>query len=64
MFLFNGGAPIGMSDQGEVSVAKVDNPDTANDYTMVYIDTDADPEPEASIRLNGLLDLTIKNFVL
>lgn len=64
MFLFNGGAPIGMSDQGEVSVVKVDNPDTANDYTMVYIDTDADPEPEASIRLNGLLDLTIKNFAL
>ncbi len=64
VFLFNGGAPIGMSDQGEVSVVKVDNPDTANDYTMVYIDTDADPEPEASIRLNGLLDLTIKNFVL
>jgi hypothetical protein len=64
VFLFNGGAPIGMSDQGEVSIVKVDNPDTANDYTMVYIDTDADPEPEASIRLNGLLNLTIKNFVL
>lgn len=63
-FLFNGGAAIGVSNEGEVSVVKIDNPDTANDYTMVYIDTDADPAPEASIRLNGLLNLTIKNFAL
>ena len=63
-FIFNGGAPIGTTPQGELSVAKVDNAGTANDYTMIYIDTDADLEPEAAIRVNQFPKLTIKNFVL
>lgn len=63
-FMFNGYAPIGTSSEGEVSIVKVDNAGKANDYMMVYIDTDADPEPEAAIKLNKLLKLSLKNFVL
>lgn len=63
-FMFNGAAPIGTSNEGEISVVKVDNPGKTNDYMMIYIDTDADPDPEAAIRVNKLLKLSIKNFVL
>lgn len=63
-FIFNGGAPIGTSPQGEISVVKVDNAGKNDDYTMIYIDTDADTEPEAAIRVNKFPKLSIKNFVL
>lgn len=63
-FLFNGAAPIGTSVEGEISIAKVDNPGKADDYTIIYIDTDDDPEPEAAIRVNKFPKLTIRNFVL
>lgn len=63
-FMFNGASPIGTSSQGEISVVKVDNPGKTNDYMMIYIDTDADPDPEAAIRVNKLLKLSVKNFVL
>ncbi len=63
-FMFNGASPIGSSSEGEISVVRVDNPGKTNDYMMIYIDTDADTEPEAAIKLNKLLKLTLKNFVL
>jgi hypothetical protein len=31
---------------------------------MIYLDTDADPDPEAAIRVNKLLKLSMKNLVL
>jgi Ca2+-binding RTX toxin-like protein len=63
-FLFNGGSAIGTSTQGEVSVKKVNKAGTANDYTLINIDTDADTAPEAVIRIKGLKNLTTSNFVL
>lgn len=63
-FLFNGGSAIGTSTQGEVSVKKVNKAGTANDYTLINIDTDADTAPEAVIRIKGLKTLTTSNFVL
>jgi Ca2+-binding RTX toxin-like protein len=50
--------------QGEVRFEKFDNADTANDYTMIWIDNDRDYRVEMSIRLNGLYDLTASDFVL
>jgi serralysin len=50
--------------QGEVRFEKFDNADTANDYTMIWIDNDRDNHVEMSIQLNGLYDLTASDFVL
>jgi serralysin len=50
--------------QGEVRFEKFDNADTANDYTMIWIDNDRDNRVEMSIRLNGLHDLTASDFIL
>ena len=50
--------------QGEVRFEKFDNADTANDYTMIWIDNDRDNHVEMSIRLNGLHDLTASDFIL
>jgi Ca2+-binding RTX toxin-like protein len=63
-FMFNGASPIGTSSEGEISIVRVDNPGKSNDYMMIYLDTDADPDPEAAIRVNKLLKLSMKNLVL
>jgi serralysin len=50
--------------QGEVRFEKFDNADTANDYTMIWIDNDKDTGVEMGIRLTGLHDLTASDFIL
>ena len=41
-----------------------DKAGTENDYTMVFIDTDGDTGREMSIKLTGLYDLTVDDFIL
>lgn len=63
-FIFKGTTGFGSSPQGEVYYKKFDNPGTANDYTMVFIDTDNDRGTEMSIKLMGLHNLTASDFIL
>lgn len=63
-FVFNGTKPIKASPQGDISYLRVDNAGTANDYTMVFIDTDSDRAAEAAIRISGLHSLTASDFIL
>ena len=48
---------------GQLRFQKFDNQGIANDYTMVYGDTDADVASEFEIKLMGLVNLTIVDFV-
>lgn len=63
-FVFRGTAAFGKSTAGEVNFKTFDNSGTANDYTMVYLDTDADTASEAAIRLTGLYALRASDFLL
>ncbi len=63
-FVFNGTVRAGTSDEGEVFYVKKNNPGTANDKTLVLIDTDGDKAPEMIIQLDGLYDLTQDDFIL
>lgn len=63
-FVFNGRNDFGTSARGEVSVQLLDRVGTANDMTLVRIDTDADRAAEAVIRLDGLHNLTASDFLL
>lgn len=63
-FSFIGTAAFGNDNGGQICYAQVNNAGTANDYTLVYLDTDADTGAEAVIRLNGLVTLTASDFVL
>ncbi|WP_171129284.1 MULTISPECIES: M10 family metallopeptidase [unclassified Ruegeria] len=62
-FIFKGKKPAGTSDQGEVYYKKVNQPGTANDHTLVYVDTDNDKDPEMIIYLEGLHNLTADDFI-
>lgn len=64
IFLWRGKSNFGSSTAGEVSYKTYNNPGTTNDYTLVFIDTDADPEAEMSIRVNGLHSLKSSDFIL
>jgi Ca2+-binding RTX toxin-like protein len=64
MFVWKGTAAFSSSTQGEVRFQKFNNSGTANDYTMVWIDNDADKAVEMAIRLTGLYNLTASDFVL
>lgn len=57
-------SPFGTSNIGEVTFKKFDNAGTDNDYTMVYIDTNATAASEGMIKLIGLVDLTASDFIL
>jgi Ca2+-binding RTX toxin-like protein len=63
-FTFDGTKSFGTSKQGDVYYEKFNNAGTANDYTMVYIDTDNDRGTEMSIKLMGLHNLTAEDFIL
>ncbi|WP_220033715.1 M10 family metallopeptidase C-terminal domain-containing protein [Rhodobacter viridis] len=63
-FTFIGAAAFGTTGKGEIRFEHVDAAGTANDFTLVYLDTDADTAAEAVIRLNGLVTLTAADFVL
>jgi len=43
---------------------KYDNAGSRNDYTMVFLDTDADTTAEGAIRRTGLHNLTATDFLL
>ena len=63
-FVWKGTAAFSSSTQGEVRFQKFNNSGTANDYTMVWIDNDADKAVEMAIRLTGLHNLTASDFIL
>jgi hypothetical protein len=63
-FVFVGRNAIGTSPQGEVSFQLYDRPGTADDVTLVRIDTDGDRDAEAVIRLTGLHLLSASDFIL
>ena len=63
-FTFDGTTSFGTSNQGEIYFKQFNNDGTANDYTMVYIDTDSDRGTEMSIKLMGLHNLTADDFIL
>ena len=64
IFTFDGTTPIGTSQLGDIYYKQFDKTGTANDYTMVYIDTDNDSGTEMSIKLMGLHNLTADDFIL
>jgi Ca2+-binding RTX toxin-like protein len=63
-FLWKGTAAFSSTTQGEVRYQKFDNTGSTNDYTMVWIDNDADTAVEMAIRLTGLHTLTASDFIL
>lgn len=63
-FVFLGTGSAGTAASGAVTYRKFDAVGTANDYTLVYLDTDRDAAAEAVIRLTGLVPLTAADFLL
>ena len=63
-FTFDGTTSFGASNEGDIYFKQFNNDGTANDYTMVYIDTDNDRGTEMSIKLMGLHNLTADDFIL
>ena len=63
-FLWRGTGPFTTSKEGELRYQKYDNAGTANDYTVIFGDTDADTASEFQIKLQGLVTLTQSDFVL
>lgn len=63
-FVFRGREQFRNFEGGEVFYRSFDRPGTADDFTMVYIDTDADIAPESVLRINGLFELTATDFIL
>ncbi len=63
-FVWKGTAAFSSTTQGEVRYEKFDNFGSTNDYTMVWVDNDADTGVEMAIRLTGLYNLTASDFIL
>lgn len=63
-FGFKGTSSCATSSGGEICYKQFNNAGTANDYTLVYIDNDADSASEAVIKLTGLVTLTASDFAL
>jgi Ca2+-binding RTX toxin-like protein len=63
-FIWKGTDAFGSTTKGEVRYQKFDKPGTTNDYTMVWIDNDADTGVEMAIRLTGLYNLAATDFIL
>ncbi len=63
-FVWRGTSAFSDAANGEVRFQKVDNAGLTNDYTMVWIDNDADAGVEMAIRLTGLYDLAQTDFIL
>ncbi|MBX9605909.1 MAG: hypothetical protein K2Y51_06770 [Gammaproteobacteria bacterium] len=63
-FTFRGTAAFTQDKGGELRFQKFDMAGTANDFTLVYGDTDADRGAELHIRLDGLVTLTAADFIV
>lgn len=63
-FVFRGTGAFTGKTTGEIRYEKIDAAGSANDATIIYIDTDSDTTPEAVIRLQGLYDLQTTDFLL
>lgn len=63
-FTFRSDGVIGTGTEGVVTFIHLDRAGTANDYTVILLDTDSDTTPESRIRLSGLHDLTADDFIL
>ncbi len=63
-FIFRGKGPFGTASQGEMRCEKFNLAGTRNDYTLVYIDTDADQAAEGVIKVMGLHNFTAGDFIL
>ena len=63
-FTFDGEGAIGTSRAGDITYRTFDRAGTAGDFTLIYIDTDADRTPEMMIRLTGLHDMVASDFLL
>lgn len=63
-FVFRGTGAITGSAAGELSFVQVNNAGTANDYTILYGDTDADTAAEFQIKLTGLISLKVTDILL
>ena len=63
-FTWKNSGAITTSTAGELRYQQFNNAGTANDYTLVSGDTDADTAAEFQLRLTGLITLTSADFVL
>ncbi|MDX2309334.1 MAG: matrixin family metalloprotease [Hyphomicrobium sp.] len=63
-FVWRGTGGISTSAVGELRYQKFDFANTANDYTLVYGDTDADAAAEFIIRLKGLVTLSAADIIV
>ncbi len=63
-FLWRGTGNFGTSLAGELRIERHNSSGTANDYTIVYGDTDGDLASEFMIKLSGLINVTAGDFVL
>ena len=63
-FLFRSTAAFGTNAAGEIRFQRVDNAGTRNDFTLVFLDTDADRTAEGVIRVMGLHNFAAGDFVL
>lgn len=63
-FVWRGTSSFSSTTAGEVRYKKYNNAGTSNDYTMVFVDNDADTAVEMAIRVNGLHNFTSSDFIL
>ncbi len=63
-FVFRGTAAFGSSSAGEIRFQQVNNAGTRNDFTLVFLDNDADRSAEGVIKVMGLHSFTAGDFIL
>ena len=63
-FTFDKTRAFGTSPEGDIYYKKFNLAGTRNDFTLVYIDTDADRAAEGVIKVMGLHNLTAADFIL
>jgi Ca2+-binding RTX toxin-like protein len=63
-FVWNGTSAFSSTTAGEARYQLFDAVGTADDYTVVFLDNDADTAVEMAIRLHGLHTLTAADFML
>jgi Ca2+-binding RTX toxin-like protein len=63
-FTFDKTRAFGTKPEGDIYYKKFNLAGTRNDYTLVYIDTDADRAAEGMIKVMGLHNLTAGDFIL
>ena len=64
VFVWKGTGAFTTSSAGELRFKQFDNAGTANDYTIIYGDTDKDTASEFQIQIKGLVSLTPSDFLL